>query len=37
MMKSNEVSPIDDNNTSVRDSQSSSINIDQTTTTQSQT
>ncbi|CAF1238807.1 unnamed protein product [Adineta steineri] len=37
MVKLNEVSPIDDNNTSVRDPQSSSINIDQTATTQSRT
>ncbi|CAF1030070.1 unnamed protein product [Adineta steineri] len=37
MVKLNEVSPIDYNNTSVRDPQSTSINIDQTSITQSQT
>ncbi|CAF1013380.1 unnamed protein product [Adineta steineri] len=37
MVKLNEVSPIDYSNTSVRDPQSSSINIDQTSTTQSRT
>ncbi|CAF4166779.1 unnamed protein product [Adineta steineri] len=37
MVKLNDVSPIDYNNTSARDPQSSSINIDQTATTQSRT
>ncbi|CAF4193773.1 unnamed protein product, partial [Adineta steineri] len=37
MVKLNEVSPADYNNTSVRDPQSNSINIDQTATTQSRT
>ncbi|CAF4175566.1 unnamed protein product [Adineta steineri] len=37
MVKLNEVSPVDDNNTSVHDPHSSTINIDETSTTQSRT